>query len=171
MQYTTNVFLVVITLFKWLSVAMFSILHPFYVSVTELNHNTADKTLEITCKIYSDDFEKTLSQQYGSLISVTNPKNKELLQIQMTTYIQKHLLLKIDGKSASFTLLGYEIEGDALFCFFQCNNIATVKKIEISNSLLHDFNKNQANIIHVSVNGDRESIKLDYPKTSVSFSF
>jgi hypothetical protein len=39
-------------------------LHPFHVSVVEINHNETDKTLEISCKIFIDDFEKVLAQNY-----------------------------------------------------------------------------------------------------------
>ena len=30
--------------------------HPIYVSVTEIEHNAAEKTLEISCRIFTDDF-------------------------------------------------------------------------------------------------------------------
>jgi hypothetical protein len=32
--------------------------------VTEINHNAADQTLEISCKLFTDDFEKVLSKNY-----------------------------------------------------------------------------------------------------------
>jgi hypothetical protein len=32
--------------------------HPFFISVTEINHNSGDKNLEISCKIFTDDFGK-----------------------------------------------------------------------------------------------------------------
>ena len=31
------------------------ILHPFFISVTEINHNIKDKSLEVSCKIFTDD--------------------------------------------------------------------------------------------------------------------
>ena len=31
-------------------------LHPYYISVVEINHNPTDKTLEISCKIFTNDF-------------------------------------------------------------------------------------------------------------------
>ena len=37
--------------------------HPFHVSVIEINHNAADKNLEISCKIFTDDFEKIMEDQ------------------------------------------------------------------------------------------------------------
>ncbi len=36
--------------------------HPFYVSVTEISHNAKDKTLEISCKLFSSDFETVLEK-------------------------------------------------------------------------------------------------------------
>ena len=39
------------------------ILHPFYVSVTEINHNAADKTLEISCKMFTEDLEEILEKK------------------------------------------------------------------------------------------------------------
>ena len=32
------------------------LLHPIHVSVTEINHNAADKTLEVSVRIFTDDF-------------------------------------------------------------------------------------------------------------------
>lgn len=39
-------------------------LHPFHVSTTEINHNAKDKSLEITCRIFTDDFEAILGKNY-----------------------------------------------------------------------------------------------------------
>ena len=37
--------------------------HPIYVSVTEIQHNAKDKTLEISCKIFTSDFEAILKSK------------------------------------------------------------------------------------------------------------
>ena len=39
-------------------------LHPFHVSGVEVNHNATDKTLEISCKIFTDDFEKEIGRAH-----------------------------------------------------------------------------------------------------------
>ena len=39
-------------LHKWLLVGYMAVVHPFYVSVTEINHNAKDKTIEISCKTF-----------------------------------------------------------------------------------------------------------------------
>ena len=54
-------------LYKWLlafALTNFGVNpHPIFVSVTEIEYNAVNKTLEIGCKIFVDDFEKTLRKK------------------------------------------------------------------------------------------------------------
>ncbi len=161
----------VITLFKWMTLFAVMSFHPFYVCVTEVNYNDSEKIMEITTRIFTDDFEKTLSQHTGKLVSITKPKNKIELEQTIHNYFDKNLSLKVNGSSAKFSFIGFEIEDDAVLCYLQIEKITKIKSVEISNTLLHDFNKNQANIIHVIVGGERKSVKLDSPKNFVNFTF
>jgi hypothetical protein len=145
--------------------------HPYYLSVVEVNHNATDKTLEISCKIFTNDFQTILEKNYKSKVDLVNPKDKAAADKWVTDYINKHLSFKADDKAVSFSYLGYEKEDDAIYSYFQVDNIASVKKIEITNSILHDFSDQQINIIHCTVGGKRQSTKLDYPKTEASFSW
>jgi len=49
--------------------------------------------------------------------------------------------------------------------------VNTVKQINITSSLMHDIFDDQSEIIHVVVNGKRQSTKLDYPASKANFSF
>ena len=143
--------------------------HPFYVSVTEINHNATDKTLEISCKIFTDDLEKTLKLNYKTKIDIIQPKDKASLAKMITEYLNNHLKVNVDGKMVSFRYVGNETDDSYAFVYLQVDNIATVKKIEIINSLLYDFIDKQINIMHVVVNGNRKSTKLEYPDTVADF--
>jgi hypothetical protein len=145
--------------------------HPYYISVVEINHNAKDKTLEISCKIFTNDFETTLEKNYKSKVDLSNPKDKASTDKWVSDYIKKHLSIKIDGKEVNLSYLGFEKEDEAIFSYFQADNIAGVKRIGVSNSLLHDFSDQQINIIHCSVGGKRQSTKLDYPNTEAGFQF
>jgi len=146
-------------------------IHPYYLSVVEVNYNATDKTLEISCKIFTNDFESIIEKNYKSKVDLVNPKDKAAADKWVTDYITKHLSFKADDKAVSFSYLGYEKEDEAIYSYFQVDNIASVRKVEISNSLLHDFSDQQINIIHCTVGGKRQSTKLDYPKTEASFNF
>jgi hypothetical protein len=146
-------------------------LHPFHVSTTEINHNAADKTLEISCRVFTDDFESALTKVFNVKADFSNPAIKTTMDTLVKKYINGHLQLKAERKSVSLTYIGFEKEKEAIYIYVQADNISTVKKIEAVNSILHDLYEDQINIMHVVVAGNRKSTKLDYPAKDAVFSF
>ena len=156
-----------------LSTAMIpaGIRHPMYVSVTEFSHNQKENILEISCKMFADDCEATLRQQNKINVDITHPKDGKQLEKMLHDYIQKHLQIKVDGKAAALQWVGYEKENESVWCYLQANDIKTVKKLEISNSLLYDQYNTQINIMHAMVGGNRKSIRINYPDKTAQFDF
>lgn len=147
-------------------------LHPIFVSVTEMNHNPKDKTLEISCKIFTDDFETVLAKATGSKIDLFSPKDTALTGKQISNYIGKHLVITIDGKPAKLNLIGFERELDAVWSYFEVSQVvSTPRNISVMNDLLYDNFKEQINLMHVTVGGNRKSTKLDNPDSNAAFSF
>ena len=145
--------------------------HPFYISVTEINHNAKDKTLEISCKMFAEDFEQQLEKNNKTRLDISSDKDKVLFDRFIPAYMAAHLSLTVDGKPVMLTYVGYEQDKESVYCYFQVNNVTVPRKISISNSILYDFNDTEINIMHVVVGGKRQSTKLDYPNTVASFSF
>jgi hypothetical protein len=146
--------------------------HPLYISVTEMNYNVADKNIEIACKIFADDFEKTLASIHRTKVDLTSPADKVAADNMVAAYIKGHLLLKLDGRPVTLEFLGYEKESDVIWSYFQVPQTATApKKIDIVNTLLFESFDKQINLMHISVAGNRKSTRLDYPEKEASFSF
>jgi len=146
-------------------------LHPFHVGVVEIEHNAADKTLEISCKIFTDDFETTLAKNYNAKVDLINPPNIAAMDTLVKKYILSHLSLKVNGKPVSFTYVGFEHENEAVFGYIEVVNIQAVSKLEINNSIMYDKFDDQVNIMHVKVTGERKSTKLNYPEKEAVFNF
>ena len=147
------------------------VIHPFYVSVVEINHNSKDKALEISCKIFVDDMEDVLKQNYKAAVDLTNEKQKMQNDKLINDYITRHLLVTADGKQMKYNYIGFEKEGESVYCYFEILNVSTIKKIDLTNSILQDFTDKQINIMHVTVGSNRKSYKLDYPQQQASFIF
>ena len=165
---------------KWLVILLFFIIssfkpsklfHPFFVSVTEVQHNAKEKTLEISCKIFTDDLEKTLRKNYSGVVDLLHPKDKAAMNSLVTEYVRKHLAININGRPCQLQFIGYEQEEEATWTYFQVKNITTVKKVDVRDDLLFEYKKEQINLLHVIVNGKRKSTKLDNPESRVSFQF
>jgi hypothetical protein len=145
--------------------------HPIFVSVTEIEHNAAQKMLEISCKLYTDDFEKTLRMHTKEKVDLLNPVLKKQMDVLVNNYIQQHLILQADGKKLALQYLGFEQQEEGIVSFFQAANINSLKKLDITNNLLYEYKTEQLGIIHVAVNGNRKSTKLNNPEAQASFSF
>ncbi len=167
-------------LYKWLFVFFATHLlhgfpsvakHPIFVSVTEIEHNAAEKTLEISCKISTDDFEKTLRQQYNTKVDLLNTKDKAAMKKLVSDYVTKHLLIAVNGKSTVLQFLDYEQQEEGIISYYQINDIAKVNKLDITNNILYEYKKEQIGIMHTLVDGNRKSTRLDNPKDKASFEF
>jgi hypothetical protein len=159
------------SLYKWLLLSTLGFFHPFYVSVTEINHNAKDKILEVSCKLFLEDTEKTLEKQLHTPVELTNPKDLKKAQQLVSDYVKKHLQIKIDGKAVMLEFVGYEVEGASLWSYYQVNNINSVHKIDITNNLLYEFDATQIGIVHAQVGGNKKSTRVTNPESAVSFEF
>jgi len=177
----------VIELYKWLLIPVFSVslltngkkhdfypgkaLHPLHLATVEIDHNAADKTLEITCKTFWDDFESILTKLNKSRVDLTSDKATADNNKKIFEYIKSHLQITVDGKPVQMNFVGYEKEDVVIYSYLQVDNISSVKKVTIVNTIMHDMFDDQVEIIHMIVNGNRKSTKLDYPEKNAEFSF
>ncbi len=145
--------------------------HPLYISVTEINHNAKDKILEVSCKIFTNDFEAVLEKMSGSRVDLSAAATKAATDKLIDAYVEKHLRLKVDGKPVVLHFVGSEQENDGTWSYFQVNDVPAVKRIDAVNELLYDSFNQQINIMHVTVGGQRKSLKLDYPDATAVFEF
>ncbi|HXB34914.1 MAG TPA: DUF6702 family protein [Puia sp.] len=145
--------------------------HPLYISVTEINHNPKDKILEVSCKIFTNDFEAVLEKTAGAKVDLSSVKDKAASDKLIAGYVERHLRLKVDGKPVLLHFVGSENEDDGTWSYFQVNDLPTVKRIDVVNELLYDGFPQQINIMHVTVGGQRQSTRVDCPAANASFQF
>jgi hypothetical protein len=145
--------------------------HPFFVSLTEVQHNEKAHRLEVSCKVFSNDLEATLEKNYHTQIDILKPGDRARIEPLIRDYLQKHFQVLVDGKPVSFQFLGYEIEEDAAWCYLEAGKVNQVKRIDVKNDVLFAEHPSQTNLLHVTVKGRRQSTKLDNPESKASFSF
>jgi hypothetical protein len=145
--------------------------HPIFVSVTEIEHNAKTKSLEISTKIFTDDFEKTLRATYKTKVDLLDGLQKTQMDKLVSDYVQKHLQINIDGKPTTLKYVGYENIEEAIYCYFEIENIVAPKKLTITNDILYEYKKEQMSILHITVGGKRQSTKLSNPEKVAEMRF
>ena len=163
LHFIIPIFLVVVlSSFAW---------HKFYVSVTQIDYVPNKKRVEITSRIFIDDLEKALDKKYKKKFYLTSTREIENADALIQEYLKEKIKISINKKAQNIEYLAREVEGDVLIFY---TKIAISKKIntfEIYNSLLTDIYKEQQNIVHLNINGNKNSFlftnsdanqKIDY---------
>lgn len=145
--------------------------HPFHVSVTEINHNGSDKTLEISCKLFVDDFERALLEAYKTKVDLINPSNRANMDSLVKKYITGHLGIRVNGATKNLHYLGFEHEKESVYAYLEITGAGDLTRLDISNSLMYDLFDDQVNILHVVEKGNRRSTRVSYPEKESGFSW
>lgn len=149
------------------------VMHPFYVSVTEINYNASGKSLEISAKIFTDDLELTLNKAFNKQLDLMNPEKDDINEINqlLQAYMERHLILFADGKRLNFKILGFEREKEAIWSYFEAEKVEAFSSLQVQNAILYDQFKDQINLVHVTSGDKRRSGKVSYPKTELNLKF
>lgn len=129
--------------------AWMTALHPFFISLTEMRYNPESKKMEIAQKIFWDDLEVALGNEFKEKVDFLKPKDKAKLESQLKTYLLKHNQVWVNGKLLTLTYLGYEVEEDAAWFYLESSVVELPKSVEVQNTLLLKDFEGQQNIIHV----------------------
>jgi hypothetical protein len=156
---------------QWLATTTVALLHPFFVSVIDIQHNAKEASAEISVRVFTDDLEKTIQAYSKEKIDLLKPINKPNTDQVLSAYLLQRIRIKINGQPIKPNYIGFEIIKESTWSYFEATGLKEIKKVEIDCSLLHDYEKNQINIFHVKANGQEKSYKLDYPQRLVSFDF
>lgn len=156
---------------KPLTTLIFALLHPFYVSVIDINHNEKEASIEISVRTFTTDLETRLEEEYHVKLDLDDPKQKTKAEQYINLYVQKRLALNANGVKSKMDFIGFEIQKESTWSYFEIKNIKQLKQLEVFCEILFGIDASQINIIHAKANGQRKSFELSAPKNKTQFTF
>ena len=135
--------------------------HPVHVSVTEINYNEKNKSLEIISRIFIDDLEISIQEKLkDESLDILEPKNGQTTDQLVSTYLIEHFKIKLDGKAAKFKYLTHEIEDAAIICYLEIEGVKKVKSLEVTDTVIQETHADQSNLVHITYKGPVKSFRL-----------
>ncbi|WP_343617459.1 DUF6702 family protein [Flavobacterium sp.] len=141
----------------FLSLSAFAF-HKFYVAVFQVEYAAEKKMVQITSRIFIDDLNNGLEKKYHKKTFVGTERETAADADLLKKYLSENFSIKINGQAKPITFLSKEVEGDVLICYSRIKDIDKFKNIEISNSILLDWNNDQQNITHISAFGTKKTV-------------
>ena len=138
-----------------------SLFHPLHVSVTEIEFDEKDKSLEVMMRVFMDDTELTMSNRYNQPnLDILNLKDGMTIDQMMKDYTKEHFKVTLDGKLQEAKYLGHEKDGDVFILYIEVPNIKKWKTIQVQNDVFMETHNDQSNLVHVTVRGQVKSMRL-----------
>ncbi len=131
-------------------------LHAYHSSITELRYNAAKKQLELSVKVFTDDFERALSQGQPRPVSLTEAGPRPLAAAE--AYFQRTLQLSTPaGARLPLQVLGMQAENDGYWFFCKVPLPGPASGVKLRQTVLLDAFPDQMNIVNVEANGRKQS--------------
>ena len=134
--------------------------HKYYLSLTQIEYNEKNKSVEVIINVFIDDIETALNKIHNRrfvLDTKNEPKDSDTYFIE---YLQKNLQFKFDKKLYDFEYLGKEYDVDVVFFYLEIKNVASLKEIDINNTILLEHFPTQQNLVKSKVNKKHKSLLL-----------
>ena len=151
--------------------------HAFHTSLTQIEFNQKEKSLEISIRVFTDDFETTLSKLNGGqkIIIAANDKNDAIIN----KYIQQHFgLISPQKQKKTLNFIGKEIEGVATWIYLEVpdspnggTSYQAVTGSILENKILVDTFDDQTNLVNFTYLGNKKTIIFNAKKTSSEIVF
>jgi RNA recognition motif-containing protein len=145
--------------------------HRFYLSLTEVRVDSKKQTLDVSCKLFTDDLENALFKKYGKKIDLASSTKNKDVQSLLHKYINENFRINVGGRLLTLTFVGFETETDATWCYLESVPFTSKGKVSILNTLLYDYLPEQSNMVNFYWDDAEKSAKLVNPEKTVDFVF
>lgn len=140
----------------------FSGIHKFYVSVTNIHYSEKDEAIQMTSRIFIDDFENVLVARYGIEAHLASDTENKLAEEYIEKYLKTKFLVYINGEQRTYDFLGKKYDNDVMICYLEIPKVAKdeIKSITVQNEILTDIFEEQQNVVHFKIMGKKKSYVL-----------
>ena len=149
----------------------FTAVHKYYISVTQINYIEESKAVQITSRIFIDDFESLLRERYDENITLAGDDELETANTYIEKYLTEKLEIIINSKKAKLSFIGKEYDVDIMKCYLEIEGVNSIESIEIKNKVLFDLYSDQQNIVKTKINSKQKSFILISQKDKAVLNF
>jgi hypothetical protein len=129
------------------------------MGIFQVNYAAEKKMIQITSRIFVDDLNNGIEKKYHKKIFIGTEKETQADLDLLKRYLSENFSIKINGQPKTIVFLSKELEADdVLVCYSKITGVEKFKTLEITNSILTDWNSEQQNITHISAFGTKRSV-------------
>lgn len=154
-----------------LFLSSFCAAHPIHVSVCEVNHNAQKGWLEITIRIFADDFEDVLEDRTGIRTKLGTDEELPKTNDYILEYLQEKLSITVNDTFKTINLISKEVEDLATICKLYALDVKDISNMTVRNEVMLHWFKDQVNVTHIDCNDELKSTFFSKGRVEESFNW
>lgn len=143
--------------------------HPYFIGVSEVQLFPAEKRIELSVRLFTDDLESALQKSYTTSSDLLKGVKDKAVNERLATYLLQKLRVQLDQATIKLNYIGYEIEADASWCHFEAIYTGTPSKLHFQNRALFEVLPDQQHIVHLKMGDKSKSTRLSLGKEEVTW--
>ena len=132
-------------------------IHPYYVSTLEIDYRPDRAALQITMRVFTDDWQLMLNTHYDKSLRLDPDTNEEQMLIHSTDYLLQYLELNLNDTYVNPSVLGREYHDDQLVLYLEVMGVVELQTLAVSNRILFAELEGQQNIVRIKTPSKRKS--------------
>ena len=131
--------------------------HKYYLSLTQIEYNKDQDSLEVIINVFMDDIELAINKEYNVDLRLTTKQELEDVDSYFQKYLRKNLRFLVNKELVNYNFIGKEYEGDLVYFYLEVNVSNSPVSLEVYNTILVTYFEQQQNIIKFKNGSDRQS--------------
>ena len=131
--------------------------HKYYLSLTQIEYNKDQDSLEVIINVFVDDIEFAINKEYSVDLRLTTKQELEDVDSYFQKYLRKNLRFLVNKELVNYNFIGKEYEGDLVYFYLEVNVSDSPVSLEVYNTILVTYFEQQQNIIKFKNGSDRQS--------------
>jgi len=138
------------------------LVHPMYVSVTNMDIDSQKGDVVLSIRIFTDDLETILHNKYNVEGWIGTPDEHRDSRRLIGEYIHERFSVTVNnGEKLDLQTDSITITDDCMWFYMKGAAEQTIRQVEISNRLLTDFFSSQTNLVFVGTDRKENGYKLN----------
>lgn len=143
--------------------------HKFYMSITEIEYNEKNKSLEVVITFFINDLEEVLEKENDAKIYLGSEKENVKADDFLKKYLSQHFIIEQEKGSLAFNYIGKEVDKDYAYAYIEFKGFKKKSSSLLTNTLLINYFPEQTNKVNFSSSYKTSSFTLHKNKVSEEF--
>lgn len=119
--------------------------HTFHTSLTRMDYNTDEKTVEITIQVFAHDLETAIEKRAGKRVNLEkSPDSKKFILDYLN---DKFALKNKSGETQKLSWIGKEQSADSIWIYVEAKAPEGLENASLENRLFFELHNDQVNLV------------------------